>query len=109
MISLVDPALPVDAHVERCKQCEGMWLNRGDLRRVKQRSLRHPNLQGETDAAPSVRAASGAAEWPTVGNLNDAMTPSHDDTDPSEDLQRDLLRGGAWVVVRLLLRWFIGL
>jgi Zn-finger nucleic acid-binding protein len=30
-----DPVLPPDAHIERCPNCDGMWLNRGELRRFK--------------------------------------------------------------------------
>jgi Zn-finger nucleic acid-binding protein len=30
---LQDPALPKDARIERCAKCNGLWLNRGELRR----------------------------------------------------------------------------
>jgi Zn-finger nucleic acid-binding protein len=28
-----DPSLPPDARIERCPNCDGMWLNRGELSR----------------------------------------------------------------------------
>jgi Zn-finger nucleic acid-binding protein len=30
-----DALLPPDARIERCPNCDGMWLNRGELRRFK--------------------------------------------------------------------------
>ncbi len=30
-----DPLLPPDAHILRCPACEGLWLNRGELRKYE--------------------------------------------------------------------------
>ncbi len=32
----IDPLLPPDAHILRCPSCQGLWLNRGELRRFKE-------------------------------------------------------------------------
>lgn len=31
-----DPNLPKDAKIERCPQCNGLWLNRGELKKYKE-------------------------------------------------------------------------
>lgn len=31
-----DPNLPEDAKIERCPQCNGLWLNRGELKKYKE-------------------------------------------------------------------------
>jgi Zn-finger nucleic acid-binding protein len=96
-----DPSWPADADVERCQRCAGLWLNRGQLRRVKAKGS-HP--QGRRLAA----AARHPQLWPTVRRLDDAMR--HHVSPPEDtDLGPQLLAGGAWVVARLLLRWFLGI
>lgn len=32
----IDPLLPQDAHILRCPSCQGLWLNRGELRKFKE-------------------------------------------------------------------------
>src|SRR3970040_1414302 len=44
-----DPMLPKDLQLRRCWRCDGIWLNRGELRRYKklQRKTRGENLGAE--------------------------------------------------------------
>ncbi len=99
-----DPALPPDARVERCPVCDGMWLNRGDLARIKQHAPGHP------DALPHLTGALAKnVTWAQVSNL-DAATyaadepPDHDEASWLSWLQR----AGPWLalaaLVRILLR-----
>lgn len=95
-----DPAIPAGARIERCTVCEGLWLNRGELRRTRQRAA-----APRSDALPHLaRALGNDAAWPRITNL-DAVTYTADDT-ASDDLDwREWLRNAApWVVLATLLR-----
>jgi len=97
-----DPTLPADARIDRCPNCEGMWLNRGELRRVRSRA--RPR-RGAPLADPALdrlaRAASDPKTWPTVPNLDDAM---HGTGHPDDDAAADLGSHAAWLIVRALIR-----
>ena len=102
---LRDPALPADARVERCLNCEGLWLNRGELRRLKVRGGRARDTGPAVDAAGADRLAHdlGSDSWPTVRNLDSAMTTTAaDDTD--DTAAAEILKGAAWLILRALLR-----
>jgi Zn-finger nucleic acid-binding protein len=98
-----DSALPADAHIERCLNCEGMWFNRGELRRVKPRRRRANPAVTSSEIERLAQAAVAPESWPTVANLNAAMLEFP--LDPSAaDARRELLAGGAWLALRTLLR-----
>ena len=100
-----DPLLPPDAHIQRCPVCDGMWLNRGELSRIKghdagARPAPMPQLTG---------ALARGTTWAQVSNL-DAATYAADEP-PVDDQTSWLawLRSAApWLalsaLVRLLLR-----
>jgi Zn-finger nucleic acid-binding protein len=99
-----DPGLPVGARIERCAVCDGMWLNRGELRRIKQHA---PARRTVVDAALLARVGAqlgASTSWAQVSNLDAATyTP-----DPSlgDDLPswRDALSGsGPWAALASLL------
>jgi Zn-finger nucleic acid-binding protein len=99
-----DPTWPADAQVERCRRCGGMWLNRGELRRIKRKD-RHAAAR----PAPAPALAPRAPEyWPTVERLDDATQQPVESIGENE-LRPQLLAGAAWIAARLLLRWFLGL
>lgn len=99
-----DPMLPADARIERCRVCDGMWMNRGALSRAKLRSP--PSHVASTAALASLAATIGAdSTWSKVTNL-DAATYAVD-SDPVDDASetRALLWSTApWIVLRALLR-----
>ena len=96
-----DPALPADAHIERCPVCDGMWLNRGALARVKGHHAGH-----RPDALPELTGALARnVTWAQVSNL-DAATYAADEP-PAEDRESWLawLRSAApWLALAALLR-----
>jgi Zn-finger nucleic acid-binding protein len=103
-----DPTLPADARIERCAVCDGMWLNRGELARLKRHTPRRaPGADAELIAR--VGGQLGAATtWSQVSNL-DAATYAADDAPPDGEDWRSALRGASpWLAlaaaVRLLLR-----
>lgn len=95
-----DPSWPADVDVERCRRCEGLWLNRGELRRVKSKSRK-------SGARRLDEVARESEHWPTIHHLDDATRHA---VQPSEEpeLGPQLLTGGAWIAARLLMRWFLG-
>jgi Zn-finger nucleic acid-binding protein len=99
-----DPLLPPDARIERCRVCDGMWMNRGELARAKQHS---PPTHAPTRAALEKLAASvgAASNWSKVSNLDAATYAADDDSDDDTPDARTLLWWNApWIVVRTLLR-----
>jgi Zn-finger nucleic acid-binding protein len=96
-----DPTLPPDARIERCPNCEGMWFNRGELRRFKRRSGPHPPLVNDAELDRLAQAAAGSATLPTVNCLDDAMRAAEP---MPEDVRGELAAGVVWLVVRAALR-----
>ena len=99
-----DPLLPPDARIDRCAVCEGMWMNRGELARIKRHSP--PTRSPNPAALAQLAAAYGAAsKWSKVANLDAATyAPDGDDTDGATSDAGSLLRSTApWIVLRALL------
>jgi len=103
-----DPLLPEDAHIERCAACEGMWLNRGELRRFKSRrpSAAQPAALLDPQIHELSQRYASAANWPTVSNLSAATSPAAPPEPEAEsaDIKRELMWGAAWWGLRALLR-----
>jgi len=99
-----DPALPADARIERCAVCDGMWLNRGELRRVKQRTPARPAV-GDAALLARVGAQLGASTaWAEVGNLDAATYSADASSDEDDSSWRAALRSAApWVALASLL------
>jgi Zn-finger nucleic acid-binding protein len=100
-----DRALPSDARIERCTVCDGMWLNRGALSRIK-RGM--PTRAPGADAALVTRVGAqlgAATAWAEVGNL-DAATYAGDQSpgDDSAPWRTALGETGAWLALAALLR-----
>jgi Zn-finger nucleic acid-binding protein len=99
-----DPWLPADAAIERCRVCDGMWMNRGELARAKQRS---PPTPAARDTALRGLAASVGADsaWSQVTNLDAATYVADCDGGAEEAETGALLWSTApWIVLRALLR-----
>lgn len=110
MFHFRDPRVPQDARIERCPNCDGMWLNRGELRRFKVRAEAAAGMGTPAQAAPGdeeLDRLTGRAldpkSWPTVNTLDDAFEGSGqaaDDAEVREQLKSDAL----WLVARAALR-----
>lgn len=106
-----DALLPADMCIERCPNCDGLWLNRGQLRQVKSIPRR-----GQSGPEPSVDPAQVdelagrlvAPRLPMVRGLSGALE-NRPVADTNDDLQRDLLTGVVWAVARALLRLILRL
>lgn len=101
-----DPLLPEDTRIERCAACEGMWLNRGELRRFKARRA----VTTTPAAVPNAQLKAlgqryaNAARWPTVSNLSNATSPPPPPDEDPAAIKRELMWGAAWIGLRALLR-----
>ena len=94
-----DPLLPPDARIERCRVCDGMWMNRGELSRIKRRS---PPSHALAALGTSIGADSA---WSKVTNLDAATYATDVDASDDESDTRELLWSTApWIVLRALLR-----
>jgi|SRR5579862_5125135 len=102
MREFTDPTLPPDAHIERCLNCEGMWFNRGELRRFKHLGAPPARCIGEAELDRLVQTASGRPAVPTVHHLDDAMRAAP--ANPSDDVRAELTAATVWLVVRTVLR-----
>jgi Zn-finger nucleic acid-binding protein len=99
-----DRALPSDARIDRCRNCEGMWFNRGELRRFKGRGAPAPDVAvSHAEVDRLAQAAGEQQSWPTVRNLDTAMdmTPAAGD---ANDLPAELAAGVGWLILRALVR-----
>jgi Zn-finger nucleic acid-binding protein len=106
-----DPAVPSDARIERCPNCEGMWLNRGELWRLKQHAAPPSPLASATPAQVdrlTDRMTSGAQPLPTVRNL-DSVFDAVPDAQGSEDLRGEIAAGAIWLIIRAAVRLLVGL
>ena len=102
-----DPWLPADARIDRCPNCEGMWLNRGELRRRRARARpRRAKPVPEAAADHLARAATDPLTWPTVPDLGSAM---HGTGPADEEAEPALGSHVAWLIVRALIRLLLRL
>jgi predicted Zn finger-like uncharacterized protein len=108
MFRFRDPTIPADARIERCPNCDGMWLNRGELRRFKEHgapvaAAAPPSPADEQELDRLTHRTLDPKAWPTVSTLGDAFDASQEASDADE--VRDELKSGAlWLVARTALR-----
>ena len=106
MHCLRDPSLPQDARIERCPNCDGMWLNRGELRRFKQRGTSQNTPAGTLAGVQSDQLAQEAcpsAPATPISHLADAFAAAEPTPDAGE-ARKEILSGAAWLVGRAALR-----
>ena len=106
-----DPSLPRDAHIARCPNCDGVWLNRGELRRFKHRGvesrLREPHVTEKQLDKLAARAVPPSAAAPVRGLANafEATQPAPG----ARDVRNEILAGAAWMIARTVLRLLLHL
>ena len=100
-----DPTLPQDARIERCPNCDGMWLNRGELRRFKHRDATDSAAPAITDShldrlAQETSPHSTAAPVQHLADAFDAAEPASN----GDAVGKEILSGAAWLIARTALR-----
>jgi Zn-finger nucleic acid-binding protein len=104
-----EPMLPVDIQLRRCGRCDGIWLNRGQLRRYKeyQRQTRLAKLGKEAIITQMPAAYQNPASWVVTGTKGIFAYPRGEPE--AEDVVEKSLSAGAKVILQTLLRLVIGI
>jgi Zn-finger nucleic acid-binding protein len=98
-----DPLLPSDARIERCRVCDGMWLNRGELRRIKEgKSPMAPPSAADVERLAERLGA--AATWSKVKDIDAALHAVDDPSNDPDELRSALWSASAWIALQALLR-----
>lgn len=99
-----DPILPPEIQLERCRRCDGIWLNRGEFRRFKrfQKKTREEKAGGEETLRQLVQAYQNPQSWVTTGVRGIYAYPQAEaENDPWPSLT---LKGALSLILQTLLR-----
>lgn len=99
-----DPSLPLEIHLQRCRRCDGIWLNRGQFSRFKrlQRRTREEKLGGEEMLQRLVYAYQNPESWVTTGTRGIFAYPRGEEE--AQDLTLGTLKGAFRLILQTLLR-----
>lgn len=103
-----DPVLPADLLFERCLRCEGIWLNRGQMRRYKdhQRRVQLKKLGADAIIKKIPQVYDNPASWVVKGTQGMMAYPRM--VDDSADGLKPSLGGVAATILQTLLRAVLG-
>ena len=103
-----DPSLPPDIHLQRCRRCDGIWLNRGQFSRFKrlQRRTREEKLGQEKTLQKLVHAYQNPESWVTTGTRGIFAYPRGEEE--AQDLTSEALKGAFRLIFQTLLRLVLG-
>ena len=93
-----DPSIATITAMQRCPNCEGTWLAGGELRRIKEQQ----QVAARAHATATPHVSGDPRTWPTVSNLDRVLDPPPQTDDC--DLRHELVRDGAWLGLRALVR-----
>ena len=104
-----DPALPADILLERCWRCEGIWLNRGELKRYKrhQRKVRMEKMGPEAILRKIPEVYQDPKAWVVLGTQGMMAYPRNPDNPSVEP--RTTLGGAFRMILQTLLRMAMGI
>jgi len=103
-----DPLLPVDIQFQRCRRCDGIWLNRGAFARYKdfQQQTRAVKMPDEERLRRLTQAATEPRAWIEMGTQGIFAYP-HEDVEAAE--WKTNTAGGVFrLIVQTLLRLALG-
>lgn len=99
-----DPLLPSEIQLQRCRRCEGIWLNRGQFGRFKQlqKKTREGKLGQEETLQKLVHAYQNPQSWVTTGTRGIFAYPrAQEETEPPTGVT---LKGALALILQILLR-----
>jgi len=104
-----DPLLPHGIQFQRCRHCDGIWLNRGDFARYKhfQAETRAAKMPEENRLEQLTRAAAEPRSWVPMGTQGIFAYPEPDVE--VEETKTDMARGVFRLIVQTLLRLVLGI
>jgi Zn-finger nucleic acid-binding protein len=101
-----DPVLPPDARVERCAVCEGMWLRRGQLSKVRKTDETTSSKRDQQIRALAAHYGK-EADWSKVSDL-DAATHTVERGAPSAaDVGEILWSTAPWIILQVLFKMLL--
>ena len=104
-----DPILPKEIQLQRCRRCDGLWLNRGQFRRYKnyQKQTRAQKMGAETiiDKLPAVYQ--NPKSWVVTGTKGIYAYPHC--AAESEDIVKKSISAVAKLILQYLLRLVLGI
>lgn len=113
-----DLNLPEDANIERCPGCNGLWLNRGELKRYHEHKIALKSRQKETplplDLPPLLTLEDHNKRLEELKNLGKALStrvnPEIPDTitlDGPEIDRGELAKDLIFIIIQVLLKLFL--
>ena len=102
-----DPLLPSEIQLQRCRRCEGIWLNRGQFGRYKsfQQQTRAEKMPAEERLRKLARAYHDPRAWVTTGTQGMFAYPQGEAA--GDDLE-EAGRGAFRLILQTLLRLILG-
>ncbi|HEX9443674.1 MAG TPA: zf-TFIIB domain-containing protein [Candidatus Binatia bacterium] len=103
-----DPLLPGDIQFQRCRRCEGIWLNRGQFSRYKnfQRKTRVERMPDAERLRELAAKAEDTRGWVTTGAQGIFAYPQGDAE--TEEWKSNTIKGAFRLILQTLLRLVIG-
>jgi len=102
-----DPLLPSDIRLQRCRRCEGIWLNRGQFGRYKnfQQKTRVEKMPEEERLRQLAQAYHDSRSWVTTGTQGMFAYPQG--AAAGDDL-KEAGKGAFRLILQTLLRLILG-
>lgn len=103
-----DPVLPKEIQLERCRHCDGIWLNRGQFHRYKdfQKATRAEKMPMETIAAKLPEVYANPKSWVVTGTKGIFAYPRGEEE--GEELIGKSFTAAAKLVLQSLVRMVLG-
>ena len=105
----VDPILPKEIQLRRCRHCDGLWLNRGQFRRYKeyQKSTRLEKMSDAKIIAKLPQVYADPKSWVVTGTRGIFAYPRGSAED--DELADQSIAGAAKLVLQSLVRMILGI
>ena len=107
---LPDPILPKEIQLQRCRHCDGIWLNRGQFHRYKdyQRGTRAVKMSEEKIVAKLPEVYANPKSWVVTGTKGIYAYPRGEEDDGA-DLVAKSFGSTAKLVLQSLVRMILGI
>ena len=104
-----DPILPPDIVLQRCRHCDGIWLNRGQLRRYKdyQQKTRQQKMGSTAIAAKLLQVYADPKAWVVTGTKGIFAYPRGKEAD--DDVVEESLGAAVKIILPSLARMILGI
>ena len=101
--------MPQDIQLQRCRHCDGIWLNRGQLRRYKdfQQKTRRQKMGKDAIAAKLPEVYADPKAWVVTGTKGIFAYPRGEEA--NDDVVARSLGGAAKLILQSLVRMILGI